>query len=89
MKQFIKPIVGSLVIVSVFALGVSFAQPVDALQSAHQQEMEALEIYMNASKALAEARSAKCQLIVTHGGECDDTAFGKTLQDELAVFLPR
>lgn len=89
MKHYMKPIIGSVAIVAAFAFGALIASPVDALQTAHQNEQEALEVYMNASKALAEARAAKCQLIVTHGGECDDSAFGKTLQDELSAFLQR
>lgn len=79
MKHYIKPIIGSVVIVSAFAFGALLARPVDALQSAHQKEMEAMQ-------ALVEARKEKCDIIRLAGGECNQQEFGNAITQALADF---
>lgn len=79
MKQYIKPIIGSVLVVSAFAFGALTVRPVDALQSAAQKEREALT-------ALIEARKEKCELIRSAGGECNQQEFGQSITKALADF---
>lgn len=89
MKQFIKPLVGSLVIVSVFALGVSFSRPANALQDLQDQEqalVAEIEPKIEEYKSVIEQ---KCALIREAGGECKPDAFGEKIAAAVLSFPQR
>lgn len=83
MFKYAKPIIGTVIVVSLFVAGiVTGSNRADALATAAQRERDA-------KQALIEAHTEKCRLIAAVGGECDDAEFGSQLTKELSAFPQR